>query len=154
MSTVHSELGCRMMPDEPCVPSPTPFKAHTCDRCGRVLPHAHPVRSTAYEQAFLEAAETQAPLVGPGWTTRCRQRLAMGQEMYGSKFMRLDNLLETMEETPDIATYTVLELEKHIALGLDPLVVEVARLDLVKAAALACEADWYVQRARETLAGL
>lgn len=80
--------------------------------------------------------------------------MVIGRRTYGDDaFLAKDNIAEVMEETPDIAGYAVLELQKQKRLGLDPTVFEGIRLDLVAASAYGAVADWYAQRAGRRLKG-
>jgi hypothetical protein len=80
--------------------------------------------------------------------------MRVGREVYGDDaFMGKDNIAEVMEETPDIAGYAVLELQKQRNLGLPSAVFEDVRLDLVAASAYGAVADWYAQRAGRRLKG-
>ena len=73
-------------------------------------------------------------------------RLAIGADRYGDDaFLRRDNLAELLEETPDVAGYALLELQR-----LAGAPVEV-RDDLLRAALLGAVADHYARRARRRL---
>jgi len=121
-----------------------------------------PSRDEAFERAFLaDMRQLVTHLRGaagtPGETEafvrRIRERLAIGAERYGEhQFLQRDNLSEVEEETPDVAAYAMLELERLQEL-LPPAELADVRIDLVTAAAYAAIADVYVRAARRKLGG-
>lgn len=137
--------------------------ADLCVKCARrltdELPGPHdPTRDLQFETNFLlDALETAQRVTGisnHSYPTLVNMRLAVGRERYGdANYMTKDNLQEVREETPDIAAYAVLELQKQRHLGLDPEVFSELRLQLVAAAAYGAIADWYAQRASLLLKG-
>lgn len=121
-------------------------------------PGVDPTRDLAYEAAFLsDALEMATRITGIAnytYPTMVNHRLSIGRARYGdADYMTKDNLQEVREETPDIAAYAVLELQKQRRLGLDPDVLADLRLDLVAAAAYGAIADWFAQRATLLLRG-
>jgi hypothetical protein len=132
-----------------------------CVKCGRRLPIAQapdPTRDLEYENAFLTDALEMALRVSGisnySYPAAVYHRLNIGRERYGDgNYLTKDNLQEVREETPDIAAYAVLELQKQQRLGLNPEVLAELRLDLVAAAAYGAIADYFAQRASLLLRG-
>jgi hypothetical protein len=124
-----------------------------------VHPPLPPARDRAFEdQFFADVVLTAHRLTGitnDSYPGRVQHRMRVGREVYGDDaFMAKDNIAEVMEETPDIAGYAVLELQKQKNLGqIAPDVFEDVRLDLVAASAYGAVADWYAQRAGRRLKG-
>ena len=78
----------------------------------------------------------------------------IGRAKYGDgAFFKKDNIREVMEETPDIAGYAVLELQRQDHLGTDPEIIAEVRQDLIAASAYGAVADYYAQRAGRRLKG-
>lgn len=117
-----------------------------------------PTRDLEFERAFIrDVLVTAGRLTGiyhPRYANSVFQRLAVGRLRYGDgDYLTKDNLQEVREETPDVATYAMLELQKQRRLGLDDTTFQELRLDLVAAAAYGSVADWYAQRASRLLTG-
>jgi hypothetical protein len=99
------------------------------------------MRGMSFNPAALDAYVRQVSL-----------RLEVGQERYGdTEFLRRDNLVEVAEETPDIAAYGLLEVERLERDGVEDEVLQEVRSALVTAAAYAAIADEYVRQARYAL---
>lgn len=145
---------------EGCEPSTDPRYQRVCVKCSRpvLAPPLDPTRDLEYERAFLrDAVELCQRLTGihnPIYPILVERRLDVGRKRYGDgDYMRKDNLREVREETPDIASYALLELHKQRQLGLGEETQRELRLDLVAAAAYGAAADWYAQRATRRLEG-
>lgn len=133
-----------------------------CERCG-LLPKYHPqidpTRDLAFEAKFLnDALEAAGRLTGvhnPSYPLSVSARLDVGRRRYGdANYMGKDNLVEVLEETPDIASYAMLELQKQRRLKtMDPDTLDELYLDLVAAAAYGAAADFYARRAMRTRQG-
>lgn len=142
----HSTLVCDH------APAADPRMAGTCVKCGSPLAKADPARDLQFESRFLQdSLELALRLTGVSnelYPRRVNQRLALGRERYGEgTFLRRDNLVEVLEETPDLAAYAMLELQRQRVLGLGNAAFEELRLDLVAVAAYGAVADYYAQRA-------
>lgn len=110
-------------------------------------------RDPELERRLLEAIVARARLrfgvrCGP-YTAAVQRRLELGAERYGDDaFLTRDNLAELLEETPDVAGYALLELQR-LAGRAHPGV----RDDLLRAALCGAVADHYARRARRRLRG-
>lgn len=92
---------------------------------------------------LCDRAYTRAPT---GFITEVKKRLALGAERYGDDdYLTKDNLAESMEETPDLAAYAVLELEKLCG-DLDPGDCAELRMDVVAVVAAAAHAHALLQQ--------
>ncbi len=125
---------------------------------GYTYPAAVRSRDPAYERAFLDdveylVAQIQGLSYQPedkAYARKVVARLNLGAQRYGDlAYLTRDNLAEVEEETPDVAAYAVLELQRLRVS--DPSVVDEVRADLVTAAAYAAIADGFVRRARRKL---
>jgi hypothetical protein len=146
--------------ERPCVESSDPRRRGKCCRCHAPLEKqaVDPTRDLAFEAKFMEHALDMAQRVqgitNHGYHSLVNHRLDVGRQRYGdAAFLDRDNLKEVREETPDVAAYAMLELQRQRALGADPEVLDAIYLDLVGAAAYASIADWFVQRATLKLRG-
>jgi hypothetical protein len=75
----------------------------------------------------------------------------MGQREYGNRALGRDNLPDILEETPDLGSYALLELQR---LGLaDAPTAEDDRMDLLAIAAHGATAHYYAQRIVNRRAG-
>lgn len=151
-----------MSPTAPCFHSPSPDpRKDSCVKCGRLFTPPEPepdARDFFFEEKFLldalEMAQRTTGITNFQYQQLVWHRLAVGHERYGANnFLKVDNLREVREETPDIAAYAVLELQKQRRQGLDPEVLAELRLDLVAAAAYGAVADYFAQRASLLLRG-
>lgn len=146
------------------VESLDPRRAGLCAKCSKRIgggaPAPSPVdpnRDLSFEAGFLnravEVAQRMTGISNPAYGQLVADRLEVGRQRYGDgDFLSKDNLLEVREETPDIASYAMLELRKQQILGLDQGTYDELELDLVAAAAYGAVADWYAQRASRRLA--
>lgn len=145
-------------------PSNDPRLHGLCVKCGRPIPKAvdptsaiDPARDTAFEADFLADALTMAARVAGipnmAYATRVNHRLEIGRQRYGDgDFLSKDNLVEVMEETPDLAAYAMLELQRLRRDGsINPVLFNDLRLDLVAVAAYGSVADYFAQRAAQRL---
>jgi hypothetical protein len=88
------------------------------------------------------------------YTRKVHDRLAIGEERYGgTEFLNRDNLVEVADETPDVAAYGLLEVERLQREGFDEQTVSEVRSALVTAAAYTAIADEYVRVAKAARAG-
>ena len=157
--------------------SANPRTENWCVKCGKRMPDIGPVkpftpnlpqdnfvpkdpaRDPEFESAFLqdalEVAQRLAGIANPAYPHRVNHRLDVGRARYGdADFLSKDNLVEVLEETPDLAAYAMLELQRLRHLGvISQRVAEELRLDLVAVAAFGAVADWYAQRAARRLKG-
>lgn len=136
-----------------------PRHDNCCGKCGRI-PDAHPPcsRDVGVERAFMaDVAELVAQMRGmsfnptalAAYTRKVSERLAIGEERYGgTEFLSRDNLVEVADETPDVAAYGLLEVERLQREGLDEQAVSEVRSALVTAAAYTAIADEYVRVAK------
>lgn len=120
------------------------------------LPATDPTRDPELETRFLdEVVETAQRLTGifnPSYPLAAIHRLDVGFRRYGvGDYLLKDNLKEVREETPDIATYSVLELTKQKRVGLQDDKFNDLWLALVACAAYGAVADYYAQRATEIM---
>lgn len=118
-----------------------------------------PTRDLVFEAKFLadvvEAAGRLGGITNNSYPPSVERRLAVGRERYGDgNFLDKDNLQEVLEETPDIASYSMLELERLLRLGIDDEIFDEMYLDLVAAGAYAALSDHYARRAMRTRQGL
>lgn len=93
-----------------------------CVKCGHRMPVPISIRSSGYEQAFLDdiqfAAERRHGVPTDGFTNHVKARLAMGAGRYGDEaFLSKDVLRELQEEAWDMAAYALLEAQKRLADG-------------------------------------
>lgn len=107
-------------------------------------------RGGPLEHRFLEGVEAQAARLGVDvkpYHDAVLARLALGADRYGERaYLGRDNLVELLEETPDVAGYALLELQRLGARGeLDSTVAN----HLLEAAVHGAIADHH---AREALA--
>lgn len=108
-------------------------------------------RRPTLEHGLLDAAARVAhrifgvdarPYVGA-----VEERLALGAERYGDDAsLDRDNLVELLEETPDVAAYALLELQR-----LGGKESEEVRDDLLRVVLLGAAADFYARRVRRRL---
>lgn len=116
-----------------------------------------PARDLGFESRFLadavELAQRLHGIANLAYPQRVNDRLAIGRARYGDgAFLGKDNITEVLEETPDLAAYAMLELQRIRSLGHFDKYSEV-RLDLVAVAAYGSIADWYAIRAGARLRG-
>jgi hypothetical protein len=79
----------------------------------------------------------------PTYVQAVEERLVIGAERYGdTAFLGRDNLAELLEETPDVAGYALLELQR-----LDGRGGTQVRDDLLRVAVCGAAADYYARRA-------
>lgn len=106
-------------------------------------------RVRALERTFLANAITEAARLGVdavGYDDAVLERLELGALRYGGDaFLERDNLVELLEETPDVAGYALLELQRLGAR--ERLDGDVAQA-LLKAAVHGAIADHYARQAR------
>lgn len=135
-----------------------PRLARCCARCNRI-PEAHPAtRDVRVETAFMDDVERLVSQVrgmsyNPGafdaYRRKVTARLAIGDERYGPvEFLNRDCLVEVEEETPDVSSYGLLEVERLQREGLGEDALIEVRSALVTAAAYAAIADEWVHIAR------
>lgn len=127
------------------------------DHLAMEQPATDPTRDPWLEAAFLEdvvnTAQRLTGITNHVYPQLVRDRLAIGYRRYGAgDFLRKDNLREVREETPDIASYAILELTKQKRAGMPELPFLELRLELVACAAYGAVADYYAQRAARHLA--
>lgn len=111
-----------------------------------------PSRDPALERRLLDRL---VALAGRRFAVDCHpyveaveRRLALGAERYGDDLNDgRDLMAELLEETPDVAGYALLEVQRLA--GTAP---REARDDLMRAALLGAVADHYARRARRRLA--
>lgn len=146
--------------DHPFEPNrrPHPRYQNACDRCTKVKA-AHPtprVRDTTIEDAFigqaLELAKRHGWPLSTNWTIAVDRRLAMGDREYGNRALNQDNLPDILEETPDLGTYPVLELQR--LMYEDSPDLEIDQIDLMAIAAHGAAAHYHGQRILRRRAGL
>ena len=123
------------------------------------IPDTDPNRDLAFESRFLaDAHELAGRLTGISnfaYPLRVNHRLDIGRERYGDgDFLGKDCIQEVLEETPDLAAYAMLELQRLGRLDSPPVPLSEIRLDLVAVAAYGSIADYYAQRAGRRIAGL
>lgn len=140
-----------------------PRKTHpdgswACVKCGRLRPpDPEPLRRLqAVEEAFIgEAMEIAQrhgwPLTG-AWARAVRERLEMGEAEYGTRALERDNLEDILEETPDLGSWPVLELQRLVLQ--DAASLDGDRLDLLAIAAHGAAAHYYALRIKRRRAGL
>jgi hypothetical protein len=130
-----------------CVRCPYPEGEH---------PPAPPERNLEVEAKFIKDALTLAersgwPLSGV-WERQVRVRLEMGQREYGNRALTQDNLPDICEETPDLGSWPVLELQRLILE--DAETYDDDRMDLLAIAAHGAAADYYARRIMRRRSGL
>lgn len=139
--------------------SANPRNENACARCGRITSFHPPAgRDLNVERLFMaDVAELVSMLRGmsfnpsalAAYTRKVHERLAIGEERYGgTEFLNRDNLVEVADETPDVAAYGLLEVERLQREGLDEQAVGEVRSALVTAAAYTAIADEYVRVAK------
>lgn len=157
-------------------PAANPRLQNTCVKCGRTRPpdvgpvkpfepdiatfhggEKDPTRDLHYEHQFLaDALEMATRLTGITnnvYPFRVHHRLDIGRARYGDgNYLTKDNLQEVLEETPDLAAYAVLELQR-LRRTESPEIVAGVRMDLLAVSAYGAVADWYAQRALRRLKG-
>jgi hypothetical protein len=103
-----------------------------------------------------EAAVRLTGIANPAYAGRVQRRLDIGRQRYGdADYLAKDCIVEVMEETPDIASYAVLELQRQLHLNrLPDEVYDEVYLDLVAAAAYGAVADHFAQRAGLKIYGM
>lgn len=163
-------------------PSANPRLAGSCVKCGRPITNSgigpaksftpslasetyretgfskDPARDLSYEDDFLtdalRLAERLHGITNHAYPGRVSQRLDIGRARYGDgDFLTKDNITEVLEETPDLAAYAMLELQR-LRRSATPEHHELVRMDLVAVAAYGSIADWFAQRAARRLKGL
>lgn len=141
--------------------SADPRKQGTCVKCGRPYDAAaspDPARDLLYESSFLydalEMCQRLTGITNPSYPAQVFDRLAVGKARYGDgDFLTKNCIDEVREETPDLAAYAMLELQRQKHLGLDADTLASVRLDLVAVSAYGAVADFYAQRAARRLQG-
>ena len=115
-------------------------------------------RDGAWEAEFLgRVVETAQRLCGNAsyaYPARVGRRLAEGQALYGDEWRDKDCLAEVLEETPDLAGYGMLEIQRLRAQGADPGLIADVELDLLAVAAYGCIADYFALRAARRIRGI
>lgn len=130
-----------------------------CVKCGQeYTPAKDPTRDLEFESRFLtdalEVAQRLTGITNPAYPARVNHRLDVGRVRYGdADFLSKDCIVEVLEETPDLAAYSMLELQRLRYLGDAEGIFAELRLDLVAVAAFGAVADWYAQRAARRLRG-
>lgn len=136
-----------------------PRHDNSCSKCGRTRDlHPPASRDRAIESAFMDDVErlvvqmrgmSYSAGAMDGYRRKVTARLAIGDERYGpTEFLNRDCLVEVEEETPDIAAYALLEIERLEREGLDDEAFHEVRSALVTAAAYAAASDEWVHIAR------
>lgn len=144
-----------------CVHSVGSDPRHTgsCVKCGKLYePELDPARDLLFESHFmfdaLEMAHRLTGISNPSYPAAVYDRLDIGRERYGDgDFLTKNCIDEVREETPDLAAYAMLELQRQRHLGLDDETFASVRLDLVAVTAYGAVADYYAQRAARRLQG-
>lgn len=98
--------------------------------------------------AGVLAAHREFAIDAADYIAAVTRRLELGAERYGpAGFLRpdRDNLRELLEETPDVAGYALLELQRLHATGHDDSTLVA---DLERVITLGAAADFYARRAR------
>ena len=130
--------------DGRCVPSHWPPGSQACLKCGRRCPDPE-ARSrddeagSAFVREAMELAERLTSLPVGGYLRRVRQRWVMGDEEYGTAFLDRDCLPDLLEETPDLASWAALELQR--LRDSDAPTLEDDRMDLMAVAMHGAIAD-------------
>jgi hypothetical protein len=136
-----------------------PRHENACSTCGRTKDvHLPTSRDRSIEHEFMEdVGQLVAQLRGMSYShaafeayrRKVTERLAVGDERYGpTEFLNRDCLVEVEEETPDVSSYGLLEVERLQREGLDDEAFQEVRSALVTAAAYAAIADEWVHIAR------
>lgn len=120
--------------------------------------HPPSSRDTGVERRFMDDVEklvaqvrgmSYSPSAFDAYRRKVTARLAVGDERYGPvEFLNRDCLVEVEEETPDVSSYGLLEVERLQREGLDEDALIEVRSALVTAAAYAAIADEWVHIAR------
>lgn len=149
-----------------CAASNDPRYQESCYKCGKrlhpgsevvKLPGIDPSRDEEFETWFLGEALSWAQrltgIMNMAYPIRVNRRLDIGRERYGDgDFLTKDNLQEVLEETPDLAGYAMLELQRlRRDSEVERTVYEDVKQDLVAVAAYGAIADYYAQRAAQRL---
>jgi hypothetical protein len=129
------------------VESPNPRLAGTCVKCSRPLPK--PARDLHYERIWFEqladAAERQFGVNIGAYIPAVRERLRIGAERYGDDdFLGKKVIEQLLEETPDVAAYCLLEIQKMLLRNEDD---EGKMFHLFECAKHAAAADWHARQA-------
>ncbi len=108
------------------------------------------VRDADYERTFLKevaaAVTTRYGVDVDYYAARVEHRLEIGAERYGdSSFTEKDIVPELLEETPDVAAYALLEVQKGLA---DPDEQDNRGHWLFECAVAAAWADYCARQAR------
>ncbi len=113
-------------------------------------------RDPQFEEVYLEQvveeAQRRAGVDVSAYVQRVRDRLELGAERYqddGFLNPDRDNLAEVCDETPDVAGYSLLELQ---ALNRGPSPPDGVHHHLFEASVHAAIADWHARQARRARA--
>lgn len=116
-------------------------------------------RDRAFEDAFLADVERLAQLQGGSggvpvghFTRLIRERLEIGDQRYGQRFMGRDGFGEALEEPCDAVAWALLELQRRRAAGTPADVLTEARMEIAAAAVHAARADQAIRRAQRIVA--
>lgn len=117
-------------------------------------------RDRAYEDEFLSDVDRLAAMqAGAGhqpidhFIRLVRERLDLGDRLYGDRFLTSDNMREALDEPCDAVTWSLLELQRQRLAGADAELVAEARMEIIGAAVLAARADQGLRRAQRLLDG-
>ena len=127
-----------------CRESYNPRRSGYCD-CGQRIRG----RDAEYEREWLDQVEAEAQrrfnVDTRGYRNRVEHRLAVGADRYGdASFLDRDNMVEILEETPDVAGYSLLETQKILG---DPTADGTRAYHLFQASVLTAAADWHARQA-------
>jgi hypothetical protein len=136
-----------------------PRHDNSCSTCGRTrASHPPSSRDRQVEREFMDDVQklvvqmrgmSYSAGAFDAYRRKVTERLAVGDERYGpTEFLRRDCLVEVEEETPDVSSYGLLEVERLQREGLDDEAFHEVRSALVTAAAYAAIADEWVHIAR------
>lgn len=147
------------------IPATDPRREGECARCGKRMDIAPPCeltpeqlgkpstgRNREYERTFLENVEREAQrrfgVNVVGYRLSVERRLELGAERYGDlDFLSKDMIRELLDETPDLASHAVLEIQKRLANGLED---DERFHHLFEASVHGALADWHARQARES----
>lgn len=114
-------------------------------------------RDRAFEDRFLADVEHVATIGGghqaAHFTRLVRERLALGDRLYGDRYLTRDGMGEALEEPCDAIAWALLELQRRRAIGTPPEQLEAARAEIVGAAAQLAAGDASLRRAQRILDG-
>ena len=117
-------------------------------------------RDPAFEEEFLGLVERMAVVQGGAsappvghFLRLVRDRLDLGDRLYGQRFLERDGMAEALEEPCDAVAWSLLELQRRRAAGENGDGWDEARMELVAAAVLMARGDQAMRRAQRILDG-